>query len=155
MQQRNPRTRIDRKLFLKIGHEIKVQLAAGTYHALDVAQKYGVSIETVRVIYRAGTWPQFERDKQARRKRVEQPAEHASPTSPADEGEVTVGVIVDEDMVRLVDRLNAMERRIEEVESRIAKLLNTATELRIWVTKLDTLVTVKKRPVVNLRWGRR
>jgi hypothetical protein len=70
MQQRNSRrSPVTRPLFRDIMRDVKIARVSGV-KTVDIAKYHNVSAETVRAVRRAGTWPQYERDKQARIQRV-------------------------------------------------------------------------------------
>lgn len=70
MEHQPRRSPLKRKEFLEISSKIKACRKLGIYNAARLAKESSVSQETIRAVRRAGTWPQWERDKEARRKRA-------------------------------------------------------------------------------------
>jgi hypothetical protein len=67
-----PGTKVNKIKFYSINRDIKEAVAARTYNAVEIGRKHYVSRETVNAVRRAGTWPQWERNRaEANRKRIE------------------------------------------------------------------------------------
>ncbi|MDQ0868999.1 hypothetical protein QFZ70_001472 [Arthrobacter sp. V1I9] len=67
-----PGAKITKIKFYSINRDVKAAVAADTYNAEEIGRKHYVSRETVNAVRRAGTWPQWLRNKaEANRKRVE------------------------------------------------------------------------------------
>lgn len=67
-----PGAKITKIKFYSINRDVKAAVAAANYDAEEIGRKHYVSRETVNAVRRAGTWPQWERNKaEANRRRIE------------------------------------------------------------------------------------
>lgn len=69
VKRKTERSPLTKPMFHEINRTIKKDVANGIYDAATVADIHGVSVGTVRTIARAGTWPKYQADKEARNER--------------------------------------------------------------------------------------
>lgn len=156
MQPTKTRQTITQKTFYSINRSIKEALKARTYSSTEIAKFWGVSPETVRAIRRAGTWPQFIRDKETRRARVV----NRTGTSMA---EAEMSAHLDKLNSALTDEPKAnpdptLEQRVRDLElglkDETKRAVQDVSEVHARVGRLDrTLREVKE--VLPGRWLRR
>ncbi|MFC8008965.1 hypothetical protein [Streptomyces cinereoruber] len=112
VERRSKRTPISKKNFHEIYRDINLALAQGKYDPSFIAGVHGVSRQTVKLIHEAKTWPQYERNKAARRER-------ALKVSPANEpGPQTVTVTLD-NYNSLVDERNHYKQLSQSLQSKL------------------------------------
>lgn len=158
MQPTKTRQAITQKRFYTISRAIKGAVKANSYNANELAKWFGISPETVRAVRRAGTWPQFIRDKQARRARVVgKTAGGAAETEMTEHLSKLNGGLVKESMPVYVTGLT-LEQRVSALEDGLKAETKRAvldvSEVYARVGRLDRALREVKE-VLPGRWLRR
>lgn len=117
-----PGAKITKIKFYSINRDVRAAVAAANYDAEEIGRKHFVSRETVNAVRRAGTWPQWERNKaEANRRRVQRARKsiNVPPVAP-----VTNDVEVQEEDLVTIPRAQfynfvGLEKRVKKIEKRL------------------------------------
>ena len=143
-----PGAKITKIKFYSINRDVKAAVAADNYNADEIARKHYVSRETVNAVRRAGTWPQWMRNKaEANRRRAVRAKAALQTIAPVRVSTKVTGV----DMKSAVDGLTAMQAALQDDEDTV-----TITRRRFHhFLELERRANSPSRPQRKLRlWGR-
>lgn len=150
-----PGAKITKIKFYSINRDVKAAVAAANYDAEEIGRKHFVSRETVNAVRRAGTWPQWERNKaEANRRRVERAKAAVQPNALATVSTELTGV----NLESAVGGLTAMQAAFQDDEDtvtitrrRFHYFLDLERRAASGITK-----SAEEQPKRKLRlWGRR
>jgi hypothetical protein len=129
-ERKSKRSPVTRKKFLEISKHVKEGLRLGLYDAKDVADQYGVSAETIRAVRRAGTWPQWVRNKQEVQRRRGRGPSDIPPVAPSER--VVTFTLNQEDYENILHRLDRLEKHVSEIQKAPRGLFGRKPKVRQW-----------------------